>query len=137
LGRPAAVSRTTVMPMQDQETVAALVAADPDGIAEAYDRYAVPLYSFCRSLLPEPDAAGAVLDTFLIATAKFGGLRHPDSLRALLYAAARNECYRPLRSGQATSVREEAPISRPVRPIWAAPLSRPNCASWCATRWAE
>ena len=79
--------------------VAAVAAGDPRGIADAYDRYAVPLYSYCRSLLPEPaDAADAVQDTFLIATAKLSGLRHPDKLRAWLYAVARNECYRRLRA---------------------------------------
>ena len=89
--------------------VAAVAAGDPRGIADAYDRYAVPLYSYCRSLLPEPaDAADAVQDTFLIATAKLSGLRHPDKLRAWLYAVARNECYRRLRSGKLTSALEEA-----------------------------
>ncbi len=97
------------MPMQDREVVAAIVAGDPDGIAEAYDKYAMPLYSYCRSLLREPaDAADAVQDTFLIATSKLGGLRDPGKLRSWLYAVARNECYRKLRSGEATSALDEA-----------------------------
>jgi RNA polymerase sigma factor (sigma-70 family) len=96
------------MPMQDREVVAAIVAGDPDGIAEAYDRYAMPLYSYCRSLLREPaDAADAVQDTFLIATAKLGGLRDPGKLRSWLYAVARNECHRRLRSGEATSALDD------------------------------
>ena len=97
------------MSMQDREVVAAIVAGDPDGIAEAYDKYAMPLYSYCRSLLREPaDAADAVQDTFLIATSKLGGLRDPGKLRSWLYAVARNECYRKLRSGEATSALDEA-----------------------------
>ena len=89
--------------------VAAIVAGDPDGIAQAYDTYAMPLYSYCRSLLREPeDAADAVQDTFLIATAKLGGLRDPGKLRSWLFAVARNECYRKLRSGDATSALDEA-----------------------------
>ena len=95
--------------MQDREVFAAIVAGDPRGIAEAYDTYAMPLYSYCRSLLREPeDAADAVQDTFLIATAKLGGLRDPGKLRSWLYAVARNECYRRLRSGEATSSLDEA-----------------------------
>ena len=95
--------------MQDQEVVAAIVAGDPEGIAEAYDRYALPLYSYCRSLLHEPaDAADAVQDTFLIATAKLGSLRDPGKLRSWLYAVARNECYRKLRAGVTTSALDEA-----------------------------
>src|SRR5215831_6578216 len=95
--------------MEDREVVAAIVAGDPAGLAEAYDRYAVPLYSYCRSLLHEPaDAADAVQDTFLIATAKLHGLRDPDKLRSWLYAVARNECLRKLRTGKATSALEEA-----------------------------
>ena len=94
--------------MQDREVVAAIVAGDPNGIAEAYDRYAMPLYSYCRSLLREPaDAADAVQDTFLIATAKLGSLRDPGKLRSWLYAVARNECHRRLRSGEATSALDE------------------------------
>jgi RNA polymerase sigma factor (sigma-70 family) len=95
--------------MQDQEVVAAIVAGDPRGVAEAYDRYAMPLYSYCRSLLREPaDAADAVQDTFLIATAKLGALRDPGKLRSWLYAVARNECFRKLRSAEATSALDEA-----------------------------
>jgi RNA polymerase sigma factor (sigma-70 family) len=95
--------------MQDREVVAAIVAGDPEGMAQAYDRYALPLYSYCRSLLREPaDAADAVQDTFLIATAKLGGLRDPGKLRSWLYAVARNECYRRLRAREATSALDEA-----------------------------
>src|SRR5689334_7205480 len=86
--------------MRDREVVAAIVAGDPAGLAEAYDRYATPLYSFCRSMLREPaDAADAVQDTFVIAAPRMAGLRDPERLRPWLYAVARNECYRRLRAG--------------------------------------
>jgi RNA polymerase sigma factor (sigma-70 family) len=95
--------------MQDRDVVAAIVAGDPDGLAAAYDRYAMPLYSYCRSLLREPaDAADAVQDTFLVATAKLGDLRDPGKLRPWLYAVARNECHRKLRAGAATAALDEA-----------------------------
>jgi RNA polymerase sigma factor (sigma-70 family) len=95
--------------VEDPEVAAAIVAGEPGGIAEAYDRYAMPLYAYCRSLLHEPaDAADAVQDTFLIATSKLGGLRDPGKLRAWLYAVARNECFRRLRSGRAMSALDEA-----------------------------
>ena len=95
------------IPMRDSEVVAAIVAGDPDGLAEAYDRYASPLYTYCRSLLREPaDAADAVQDTFVIAASKLAGLRDQSRLRPWLYAVARNECHRRLR---------ETP-ARPPRP---------------------
>ena len=95
--------------MEDPEVVAAIVAGDPAGLAEAYDKYAVPLYSYCRSMLREPaDAADAVQDTFLVATAKLRSLRDPGKLRAWLYAVARNECLRRLRAGNALSALEDA-----------------------------
>lgn len=57
------------------------MAGDPAGLAGAYDEYAVPLYTYCRSLLSEPaDAADAVHDTSLIAAARLRGLRDPDKL---------------------------------------------------------
>ena len=95
--------------MEDPEVVAAIVAGDPAGLAEAYDKYAAPLHSYCRSMLREPaDAADAVQDTFLVAAAKLHSLRDPGKLRAWLYAVARNECLRRLRAGTALSALEEA-----------------------------
>ena len=95
--------------MEDPEVVAAIVAGDPAGLAEAYDRYATPLYSYCRALLHEPaDAADAVQDTFLVAAAKLRDLRDPARLRPWLYAVARNECFRRLRAGKALSALDEA-----------------------------
>jgi RNA polymerase sigma factor (sigma-70 family) len=95
--------------MEDPEVVAAILAGDPAGLAEAYDRYAMPLYSYCRSMLREPaDAADAVQDTFLVATAKVRDLRDPGKLRPWLYTVARNECFRRLRAGKALSALEEA-----------------------------
>ncbi len=94
--------------MRDSEVVAAIVAGDPDGLAEAYDRYAAPLYTYCRSILREPaDAADVVQDTFVIAASRLAGLRDQDRLRPWLYAVARNECYRRLR---ATTTNATAPL---------------------------
>jgi len=96
--------------MRDREVVAAIVAGDPAGLAEAYDRYATPLYSFCRTMLREPaDAADAVQDTFVIAAPRMAGLRDPERLRSWLYAVARNECHRRLRAGGQHASIEEAP----------------------------
>jgi RNA polymerase sigma factor (sigma-70 family) len=95
--------------MRDSEVVAAIVAGDPAGLAEAYDRYATLLYNYCRTLVGEPaDAADAVQDTFLIAACRLSGLRDPDRLRSWLYAVARNECHRRLRSGGEQAPLEEA-----------------------------
>ena len=91
--------------MLDSEVVAAIVAGDPDGLAEAYDRYASPLYTYCRSLLHEPaDAADAVQDTFVIAASKLAGLRDQSRLRPWLYAVARNECHRRLRENARAAI---------------------------------
>ncbi len=98
--------------MRDSEVVAAIVAGDPDGLAEAYDRYASPLYSYCRSLLREPaDAADAVQDTFVIAASRLAGLRDQNRLRPWLYTVARNECLRRLRisAAEATSALDAVP----------------------------
>src|ERR1017187_5388883 len=95
--------------MEDPEVVAAIVAGDPAGLAEAYDRYAVPLYAYCCSMLGEPaDAADAVQDTFLIAAAKLRGLRAPGKLRPWLYAVARNESGGRLGAAYAPAALEEA-----------------------------
>jgi RNA polymerase sigma factor (sigma-70 family) len=98
--------------MRDSEMVAAIVAGDPEGLAEAYDRYASPLYTYCRSLLRESaDAADAVQDTFVIAASRLAGLRDRNRLRPWLYAVARNECHRRLRARtvQVTTPLDEMP----------------------------
>src|ERR1700722_11379255 len=96
--------------MRDSEVVASIVAGDALGLAAAYDRYAEPLYQYCRTLLADSaDAADAVQDTFVIAAARLDGLRDPDRLRPWLYAVARNEALRILRSKKAISALDEAP----------------------------
>ncbi len=96
--------------MHDREVVAAIVAGDPAGLAEAYNRYATPLYSFCRTMLREPaNAADAVQDTFVIAAPRLAGLRDPERLRSWLYAVARNECHHRLRRGSLHTFLDEAP----------------------------
>ncbi len=99
--------------MLDREIVAAIVAGDPDGLAAAYDRYAPGLYAYSQSLLTEPaDAADAVQDTFIIAAAKLSALRDQDRLRPWLYAVARNECRRRLRTaGHAAPLDEAAEVT--------------------------
>jgi RNA polymerase sigma factor (sigma-70 family) len=92
----------------DGEVVASIVAGDPSGLAAAYDRYAAALYAYCCTLLREPaDAAGAVQDTFVIASSRLAGLRDPGRLRPWLFAVARNECLRRLRYRSATAPLEE------------------------------
>jgi RNA polymerase sigma factor (sigma-70 family) len=92
------------MDMRDSEVVASVVAGDPEGLAIAYDRYADPLYKYCRALLRGPDdAAESVQDTFAIASSRLGGLRDPAELRAWLFAVARNESPRIARTAMETS----------------------------------
>jgi RNA polymerase sigma factor (sigma-70 family) len=96
--------------MGDAEVVASIVAGNPEGLAEAYDRYASDLYGYCRSLLREPDdAADAVQDTFVIAASKLSGLREPARLRAWLFAVARNECLHRLKSRRSAAPLQDAP----------------------------
>jgi len=96
--------------MRDSEVVSAIVAGDPDGLAEAYDWYADPLYKYCRSLLGDPSgAAEAVQDTFIIAAFWLPELHDPELLRPWLYAVARNECLRAARARKTTVVLDEAP----------------------------
>ncbi len=79
--------------------VEAILAGQEAGLAAAYDRYAASLYGYCHSLLAEPaGSAAAVQDTFIVAADGLGGLRDPARLRPWLYAVARNECHRRLRT---------------------------------------
>jgi RNA polymerase sigma factor (sigma-70 family) len=98
--------------MRDTEAVASIVAGDPDGLATAYDRYADPLFRYCRSLLGDTaEAADAVQDTFVIAAARLDGLDDPQRLRAWLFAVARGESLRVLRSKTRTQPPPEASVT--------------------------
>ena len=83
--------------MQDGPAAAAIarrvLAGEPAGYAELYDRYATPLYAYCHGLLLDHERAlGALGVTFMIAVCRLGELRDADRLRPWLYALARNEC---------------------------------------------
>ena len=90
--------------MRDQEVVASIVAGDPAGLAEAYDKYARVLYGYSKTFLREPaDAADVVHDTFVIAAGNLDRLRDPERLRPWLYAVTRNLCLRKLRAEKAVA----------------------------------
>jgi len=96
--------------MPDSEVVASILSGNPDGLAEAYDRYAAPLFTYCCTLLREPaDAADVVQDTFVIASARLASLRDPGRLRPWLFAVARNGCMRRLRDRSSMAAFEDAP----------------------------
>ncbi|MEU1407713.1 sigma-70 family RNA polymerase sigma factor [Streptomyces sp. NPDC005728] len=98
-----------VQEMDDREIVAAIRAADPQGLAAAYDTYAGRLYGYCRSVLHSPDAADdALQDTFVLANERIGQLRDPGRLRPWLYAIARHECLHQLRGERRTTGIEAA-----------------------------
>lgn len=87
--------------MRDSELAASIVDGDPRALAEAYDRYADLLWSYCRSLVSDADtAAEAVADTFVIAASRLDVLPTFGRFRAWLYAVARSECLRRLRSAK-------------------------------------
>ena len=95
--------------VQDRDIVAAILEGDSTGIAAAFGRYAQRLYAYCRSQLTEPaDAADAVRDTFVIASAEISWLGQPDRLGAWLFALARNECQRRQRTAAPSSRLYEA-----------------------------
>jgi RNA polymerase sigma factor (sigma-70 family) len=90
--------------MRDREVVASIVAGDPAGLAEAYDKYARVLYSYAKTFLREPaDAADVMHDTFVVAAGNLDRLRDPERLRPWLYAVARNLCLRRLRAEKAVA----------------------------------
>jgi RNA polymerase sigma factor (sigma-70 family) len=93
-----------------------MVSGDPRGLEGAYRRYADRIFTYCRGLLHEPQAAAdAVHDTFIAAREHIARLRDPDRLRPWLYAIARNECLRQLR-GRARQVAldEAGEVSAPL-----------------------
>jgi RNA polymerase sigma factor (sigma-70 family) len=99
--------------MRDKELAASIVDGDSDALAEAYDKYADLLWSYCRSLVSDADdAAEAVADTFVIAASRLEVLPALGRFRAWLYAVARSECLRRLRSSRVKAAIDEGPRLR-------------------------
>jgi RNA polymerase sigma factor (sigma-70 family) len=87
--------------MQDNELAASIVDGEAGALAETYSKYGDLLWSYCRSVLQdEENAAEVVADTFVVAASKLEVLPAQGRLRAWLYAVARIECRRRLRSSQ-------------------------------------
>ena len=61
----------------EREVVASIVTGDPEGLAQAYDRYADPLYKYCRSILGNP-ADAAMTNVSWTASAASAGLPSMD-----------------------------------------------------------
>jgi RNA polymerase sigma factor (sigma-70 family) len=105
--------------VDDRTLVEAMARRDPTGLEGAYRRYVDALYAYCRALLRDADAAADVVhDTFLIASQRVGDLRQPDRLRSWLYAIARHECLRVLRTRRRSASLDEAgePVADTVDP---------------------
>jgi RNA polymerase sigma factor (sigma-70 family) len=101
--------------VDDRTVVAALVSGDPRGLDSAYRTYADRLFTYCRGMLRDSEAAAdAVHDTFILANQRAGQLRDPERLRSWLYAIARNECLRILRRrGRQVPLDEAGQVSAP------------------------
>lgn len=78
--------------LTDTELVTAFRAGDQAAFAGIYDRYADRIYSYCLTMLRNPeDAADASHDTFVKAATRLEQLQDPEKLRPWLFAVARNE----------------------------------------------
>ncbi len=81
--------------MGERRPIASLVDGGTNSLPALYDSYADRLYTYCYSLLSDPDlAADALSDCLIVAAQRVGQLRKPERLRCWLYALARNECLR-------------------------------------------
>jgi RNA polymerase sigma factor (sigma-70 family) len=94
----------------DAELVCSAAAGDRRAFAGIYDRYADRLHDFCCGMVHDRDAAAdCVQDVFCTAATRLSQLAEPDKLRPWLYAIARNEALRCLRSRRREQVSDELP----------------------------
>jgi hypothetical protein len=80
--------------LTDAELVTAFGAGDRDAFAGIYNRYAARIYSYCLTLLPNPDdAADAAHSVFLKAAERLNQPESRHELRLWLFAVAREEAH--------------------------------------------
>jgi RNA polymerase sigma factor (sigma-70 family) len=90
-----------VRSVEDRALVAAIREGNSVGLAGTYDTYGDALFSFCLSMLHDRSSAeDAVQDTFVVLVHRVGQLRDPSKLRPWLYAVARSQCLRQIRSAR-------------------------------------
>ena len=76
----------------DATLVVAALGGDRAALGQIYDRYSNDIYSFAMSRLRNPDqAADATQETFVMVATRLSTLRHPERLRAWVFAIARNK----------------------------------------------
>ena len=93
----------------DAELVGAAAAGDRAAFAGIYDRYADRLYDFCVGIVGQRDAADCVQEAFCTAVVALPTLRDPDKLRPWLYAIARNQALRTLRTRRRETASDDLP----------------------------
>ncbi len=87
----------------DAGIAASIATGDQQAFAQLYERYSDRIYSYCVSVCGNRElAVDAMGDSFLLAFARVGQLRDQSKLRPWLYAIARNECLRQIRSAKRT-----------------------------------
>ena len=96
--------------VSDAELACAAAAGDRRAFASIYDRYADRLHDFCIGMLRDREAAAdCVQDVFCHAATRLSQLREADKLRPWLYAIARNEALRCIRSRNRERTYDEVP----------------------------
>jgi RNA polymerase sigma factor (sigma-70 family) len=85
-------------PVCDAELVDAVVRGDQAAFGRIYDRYADRLYDYCVGIVGHRDAADCVQEAFCVAAVDLPALRDRSKLRPWLYAIARNQALRTLKS---------------------------------------
>lgn len=85
----------------DASLVVAALGGDRAALGQIYDRYSNDIYSFAMSRLRNPDqAADATQETFVMVATRLSTLRHPERLRAWVFAIARNKIVDQVRYAQ-------------------------------------
>jgi RNA polymerase sigma factor (sigma-70 family) len=110
LGRPPGPRAGTGPVTVTDAALAVAATRDPAAFAAIYDRYSDRLHDFCLGMLRDRDAAAdCVQDTFTTAATRLSQLREPDKLRPWLYAIARHEALRRIRSRRREEPIDELP----------------------------
>ncbi len=86
-------------PIEDDKMVQRAAAGDRSAFGILYTKYYRRLFSYCRSLVQDPEAASDVVQTaFTKAWESLPSLERPGSFYFWIFTIARNESYNVLRS---------------------------------------
>jgi RNA polymerase sigma-70 factor, ECF subfamily len=85
----------------DKELIESLRCGDSFAFIALYNKYKLPLFTFCLKMVNNHDQASDIVqEIFIKVYEKYNKINNPDSFKSWIFTIARNDCYSALRKNK-------------------------------------